>query len=155
MENTVNLTLHVSAVTLILGRLTGDDDLKAVARDIRRQLGNSSYVVLDLNAFAAQIEADSGDPEMVVSLFAVQDMPVTSVYGTNEGSRGKVVGYARSRKADGQFRRAQAAAKEANRDLTAADYEVLIDAEGPLVKWEGNPQIGWYPGQAMGILARP
>lgn len=139
MTNTVNLALHATSVTSILGQLTGDDDLRAIAKEIRDQLGNDSYVVID-----TPIEV------MMISPATVPGVRVVLNYGVREGTTGEVVGWGRSRKAQEALHKALKVRAEAQEELTDLDIDPLVDAEGPLVRINGA--IEWFPGQSIGIL---
>lgn len=92
---------------------------------------------------------DDKDARDVFGALIVQGTRVRQVYGLSVGRKGSIAGYARGKHADSQFRENQSNAILAGRDLTNDDYDPLIDAEGPLVKWDGENQLDWFPGQAM------
>jgi len=77
---------------------------------------------------------------------------VSQVAGLKAGRMGVTVGWARGVLAHRLFTNAKDAAKAAGRELSANDYEILIDNEGPLVLWDGEVEIDWFPGQSMGLL---
>lgn len=74
--------------------------------------------------------------------------------GLGEGRIGTIRGQGRSRKANRLFARSLRHAAVTGRDLDDADFETLIDGEGPLVEWDDAPGVwDWFPGQASGLLA--
>lgn len=79
---------------------------------------------------------------------------VVQTGGLGEGRTGTIRGQARSRKANRIYaRNLSAAASIPGRNLTDADFEILIDNEGPLIEWDDAPgQLDWFPGQAGGML---
>jgi len=72
--------------------------------------------------------------------------------GLEDGHLGTVTGYGRGARADELFKENQYSALLAGRELTAEDYEPLIDSEGPVIRWDGKTEDDWIPGQAMGAF---
>lgn len=69
-------------------------------------------------------------------------------YNLVSGSLGTVVCQGRSRASAQQFRINRARAQAAGAELTADDYDCLIDGEGPVVEFD-NGEMVWFPGQSM------
>lgn len=69
--------------------------------------------------------------------------------GIREGRTGTIIGQARSRKADRLFSRAIEKSSIVDRDLTDEDFEMLIDDEGPLIRFDDADGVGWFPGQSF------
>jgi hypothetical protein len=77
---------------------------------------------------------------------------VRQTYGLREGRTGTIVGQARSRKADRIFAENIARAVSGGRELSADDFEILIDSEGALIEFDDDPgAVHWYPGQSFGF----
>ncbi len=72
-------------------------------------------------------------------------------YGTRAGWSGTVARWGRGKDANDRFRENESSALLAGRKLTGDDYECLIDAEGPVVRWSDHTET-WYPGQSMSVL---
>lgn len=78
---------------------------------------------------------------------------VQQTYGLREGRIGTIVGQARSRGANRHFAESMARAKSEERELTADDFEVLIDNEGALIEFDDEPGVKhWFPGQSFGFV---
>ena len=77
--------------------------------------------------------------------------PGLEAEGLPEGTRGTVVKHGRGKRADLLFRANEARAKAAERELTAEDYEPLIDSEGPVVRFDNGTEH-WFPGQSGGAI---
>jgi len=99
-----------------------------------------SYVVV-----TERPEAWSVDMRWMVTI----GQPVRQTSGLEAGRVGTIVGQGRSRKADRQYAANLQAAKDAGRDLEDIDFEVLIDNEGPLIRFEGQDELEWFPGQSF------
>ncbi len=95
----------------------------------------SQYVVLT----GADLHAWTVDPNNPYTIGTRVHTRRTGIY-TDAPLSGKVIGWARSRRAHTLYRE-------------TLDSEVLIDEEGPLVLIdETTERIEWWPGQSMGIL---
>ena len=81
-------------------------------------------------------------------------MRVRVISGPDKDRRGTVVGWGRGTAANEQFQANVARADAEQRLLTSADYEPLVDGEGPVVAFDDEDEKHWYPGQAMSMLWR-
>ena len=76
---------------------------------------------------------------------------VRQTSGLNEGRVGTITGQGRSRRANRLFARSLAQAANVGRDLDDDDFEMLIDNEGPVVRWDDDGSTDWLPGQACNL----
>lgn len=79
---------------------------------------------------------------------AVHGFPGMVDRGIPAGTLGTVTGHGRSPQADAKFAIRKRLAAKAGRDLSDGDYEILIDEEGPTVRFD-NGKEDWFPGQAI------
>jgi hypothetical protein len=106
-------------------------------------LDSEQYVVID---------SDPGSYPPDMRWEATPGTLVRQDYGTDKGRTGIIVGHARGRKAHRLFNKNRARAVQERQPMTADDYEILIDNEGPLIVFDNAPtEVHWFPGQSFGF----
>ena len=108
----------------------------------------------DTNEYVV-INTDPGSWPEDMRWVAVPGTRVRVKSGMDYGSLGTIVGHARSRKADRIFDQNRITAVAQKRPMLSADYEILIDNEGPLVDFdEQEDRPAWFPGQVLPVLEK-